>query len=877
MDLGMLRAPMPSFLHHRVLSVVLATAGITAFAACSGDEPVTAVVAGVCADAGRSAGDRFPGGDPVGHAAPQGAKAAGQARAGRITSGAQIHAPKNPRARVKVGDYLLANDKIALYIGNEALSDGMSMYGGEILALEPVGDDGLPKGESNYGESLFALSRQVVAPDQVTVLKDGSDGGEAVVRSSGVLQNVAFLDPFKGLLPFEYNYPAAIDYVLKPGDDHVTVRYSVINWTEQEVDFSGKENLGFFHAYTSQLFTTNAGFDIPRGASNWVAYDPRTAPALHLGDETVGDPRDAAAFSVKSLAGPIRYGAAVSGFEYFVADGLKVDACGQTTVDFAELTTTAGGLDGLRARLQPTPAVSGTVTEATGEPAGGVWIFVQTPDGALYTRTRTDAAGRYDLHAPAGSTLTAFAEGHSAVAPVPASGTVNVTLPPVGFLTFRVTDADSKSPIPVRIQVIPKDAPPALPVAFGVAQQPGAALDPRFAMQGEARIVVPPGEHRVVISRGYEWEIFDQNFTVGAGQTVGQDVSLVHSVDSTGVMCADFHIHANLSFDSDDAVRAKVASAVADGLDIPVSSEHEWILDFMPTIRDLGVEPFAFSFPSEELTTFGNGHMGVVPLVQRPENRNNGAIHWIGKHLGDVFSEVRALPEKPVLIINHPSTSGFLGYFLTVGFDPTTASGTGPEWTENFEAIEVFNDSTFDANRKASVRDWFSLLSAGKKYFAVGNSDSHHIRTSPVGYPRTCLQFGHDDPTKLTMEGVRDALRTGNGTISGGILLGVKGPAGQAPWQSVPGGGDFTVSVQAPGFVGVKELEVIVDGNVTQTIPLGTSDDARPGKHFTRTVTVPAASGPGTHWVVFHVRGDGLLAPLHPERAPFAVSNPFWL
>ncbi len=127
------------------------------------------------------------------------------------------------------------------------------------------------------------------------------------------------------------------------------------------------------------------------------------------------------------------------------------------------------------------------------------------------------------------------------------------------------------------------------------------------------------------------------------------------------------------------------------------------------------------------------------------------------------------------------------------------------------------------------------------------------------------------------MEGVRDALRAGSGTISGGILLGVKGPAGQAAWQAVPGGGEFTVRVQAPSWVGVKELEVIVDGKVTETLALGASDDAGPGQRFTRTVRVAPGAGAGTHWVVFHVRGEGMLAPLHPERAPFAVSNPFWL
>lgn len=865
------------------MSTLLAAITLGAGAACSGDDPTPVVVSGVCQDAGRSAGDRFPAGDPRGHQSPEGARAAGQARAGRIESGAQIRAPKNPRARVKVGDYLLANDKIAVYIGNEALSDGMSMFGGEILGLEPVGADGLPRGESNYGETLFALSRQVVAPDSVTVLKDGSDGGEAIIRASGVLQNVAFLDPFAGFLPAEYNFPAAIDYVLRPGQDTVTVRLSVMNLTETEVDFSGKQNYGFFHTYTSQLFTPGQAFGIAKEGNDWVAFEGRTSPSLQSGDDGAFQPANSAAFAVRSMTSDLRFGLSVSGFEYFIGRGFKVDACGEASADYAELTTASGGIDGVRAAIgahsgRIDPIVSGRVLEAGGEPVAGAYVFVEL-NGVLYSRTRTAPDGTYSVHAPAGSTLQAFAEGHAFPDPVPAgSGTRDLQLPAVGTLSFRVRDADTQAPLPVRVQVIPTTPPPVLRASFGVTQPEAGALEPQLAMNGEARFVVPPGEHRVIVSRGYEWEVFDGTFTVGAGETAGRDIELKHSVDSTGIMCADFHVHSKLSFDSSDPVRAKVASAVADGLELPISSEHEWILDFMPTIRDLGVEPWAYSFSSSELTTFGNGHFGVVPIRARPEQRNNGAIHWIGKHLPDVFAEVRALPEQPVLIVNHPSSGGFMGYFLTTQFDPATASGSGDEWDERFEALEVFNDSTFDANRNTSVRDWFALLSAGKKYFATGASDSHHIVTSPVGYPRTCLQFGHDDPTRLSAEVVRDALRSGNGTIDGGILLTVAGPAGQAPYQSVPGGGAFTATVQAPSWIGVKELEVIVDGAVTETIPLDTPDAGDgPGQRFTRTVNVAPSTRGTTHWVVFHVRGAGTLAPLHPTRTPFAVTNPFWL
>ena len=47
--------------------------------------------------------------------------------------------------------------------------------------------------------------------------------------------------------------------------------------------------------------------------------------------------------------------------------------------------------------------------------------------------------------------------------------------------------------------------------------------------------------------------------------------------------------------------------------------------------------------------------------------------------------------------------------------------------------LEVFNDSSWPSVREGLVRDWLSFLNAGRRVFAVGSSDSHKIRSSPIG------------------------------------------------------------------------------------------------------------------------------------------------
>ena len=241
--------------------------------------------------------------------------------------------------------------------------------------------------------------------------------------------------------------------------------------------------------------------------------------------------------------------------------------------------------------------------------------------------------------------------------------------------------------------------------------------------------------------------------------------------------------------DAGDTTLDKVKSAIADGLEIPVSSEHEWIIDFQPLIQQLGMTKVAYGFPSEELTTFTFGHFGVVPKIPDSTQVNLGAVDWVGKTPGEIFDTVNALPEKPVLIINHPIGTTFMGYFTAAQFDNAQGKGTDPAlWSDHFEAIEVWNGSDFDTNKQDSVAAWFSLLNTGKTVWGLGNSDSHHIRSNPVGYPRNCLQFGHDDPTMLSANIVRDQLRAGAFNVSGGLYMTAVGPDGKGPGQTSTAG-----------------------------------------------------------------------------------------
>ncbi len=178
-----------------------------------------------------------------------------------------------------MGDFWLANDKIAVAIEDKGLSDGYARFGGEILAIDRVGDDGRPAGVSYYNETLLGLAIEMVDPTSVTVLADGSDGGEAIVRAVGVTRPIPFLEgPVGVLFPDRFGLETALDFVLAPGWEKVLLRMSVVNRGPDGLDFGANklakdELFGFFHYSRSQMVTPQHGFGQMTGLVDWVGFD----------------------------------------------------------------------------------------------------------------------------------------------------------------------------------------------------------------------------------------------------------------------------------------------------------------------------------------------------------------------------------------------------------------------------------------------------------------------------------------------------------------------------------------------------------------------------------------------------------------------------
>jgi hypothetical protein len=822
-----------------------------------------------------------------GHADPLGSAAA-EARAGRATA-AMLPAVPSGMITWREGDFILANDRVALVIEDVGDSDLYDPWGGRPVGLARVAGGAMIE-PNNFGEVFVLTGRATVLTECVTVLADGSDGGPAIVRAQGRLHPLPFINEIQ-VVQLLFRDPwddihAAIDYELAPGAEEVVVRMRYGS-NRDTADEEGNLVHAVMYTKRTPMYLPGKGFTDAVSNDAYLALvdDAATSWAYVNGDGVLGP------------------GISVSGFVGSTNPGFTMPAHDTLERVHARLIIGGPGLDGIAAAAarvlgETQREITGVVTRG-GAPAPGVRVHAVAPTGPGYfTRTTTDATGAFTLHVPAGETvrLDAFRRGDALASAMhaPSDGPAAIDVAAGGTVRVVVTEPGG-APLPARVQLLPAggQAVPEVAEHYGEPGRfGGGRLAVAFALAGDVTLPVPAGMWEVVTSRGYEYEVDRQTITVTAGAMIQVDATLDRTVATPGELCGDFHIHTDRSNDSADPGEYKLASAVADGVELPVRSDHEYVADFSAEIAALGVEQWAAGFGSVELTSMELwGHMGVFPLVPDPARVNAGAPTWqtfptaadpdrelAYQEPPVVFDAVRARPEAPVVIINHPT--GGMNYFEYVGFDPATGlADNTAAWDTQFTLVEVFNDEAWD-EAGDRVAGWFAINNSGRRVFAVGSSDSHGITGSPVGYPRTCIAVGTDDPRAVTAATVRDRMAAGHHTVSGGIYVTAR-VGGSGPGDTATGLGptaDVAVEVQAATWVDVDALDVVVDGVVTDTIPImpEDADPTNPVVRWRQTIQVPVrASGGG--YVVIAAHGDAPLEPVHPGRLPFGVTNPIFL
>ncbi|MFN7145058.1 MAG: CehA/McbA family metallohydrolase, partial [Myxococcota bacterium] len=156
------------------------------------------------------------------------------------------------------------------------------------------------------------------------------------------------------------------------------------------------------------------------------------------------------------------------------------------------------------------------------------------------------------------------------------------------------------------------------------------------------------------------------------------------------------------------------------------------------------------------------------------------------------------------------------------------------------------------------VDDWFSLLNTGRRYTALGNSDTHGKFAIEAGCPRNYVITDTDEPALLDEQAIADAVRAGRVVASYGPFVRFTADGSYTLGDTVPatdGTVDLHIEVQAPTWIPVDRVELYQNGTLVQEWTDLDEDIFRLTEDVT--VTVDKDS-----WFVVVALGDGDLGPV---------------
>ncbi len=376
----------------------------------------------------------------------------------------------------------------------------------------------------------------------------------------------------------------------------------------------------------------------------------------------------------------------------------------------------------------------GEVRDARGELAEGAWVHVYDADRLPYTQARVDAAGRFRADVEAGSyfwrvtapgrwpfpSLEALDEARFTV------GTgedrwFNIVIDAPGELVVSVIDPSGR-PLPAKVSAVDTYDPSfdgqdpmdfLFDLSLGEERRStdltylDAPAERRrqfveevfYTPGGEGRAPLRPGTYDIYVSRGLEYDlVVERGVKIEAGKVRQVHAVLTRVVDTSDYVSADLHVHTIHSIDSGTPIAAQVTSAAAEGVELLVSSEHNFLSDFRPAIHELGLQDFVQSVVGVELSTLEMGHFNGFPLTPDPdvpsrfplveacfksngEKVNGTAFDWVQCSPQQLFDNLRALgaygEDDTIVQVNHPRDN-ILGYFNEYYLNPYTALAEAP-------------------------------------------------------------------------------------------------------------------------------------------------------------------------------------------------------
>ncbi len=797
--------------------------------------------------------------------------------------------PGGAKAEGKPGDYVLRNHLATFVVAAPRMVGGYSRYGGRVIdaVLNEPGHD-----EDLLGETFFAtvvdnmlFNMRVLRAERAEIVSAGGAGKSAHLRVHAVDDRFPIVDTTLRVPSTSQQLHVTLDYILPP--DRPTL---LINLTVQNDSDRQRSVMLFWGQILGDGLVT---FVPPWGTSAYALQAGNAQSLMGLVNSLQGNMPMVAAvgsrvsygfFNARRSFPQMLHTSHI--YLYLANNPLTVPVGGTAEVSLAvsvgegEMDTLWRELRRLRDETIPVRTLSGRVTDQAGNGIDSARVYLLREAAGrdeFVTVVPTDERGQWRARVPDTGTYRAvvFADGYSPTSVrVEAGGAIQLEGP--ALLRYRVTD-ERRAVVPGALvfERLSSAMSKQERARFGEEGDFGRFDRVYYSLKGQGVVKVEPGRYRITATKGFEYEVEQRELELRGGQEVSFSATLRRAVRLSSYLSGDFHVHALPSPDSSDPLADKVSAYVAMGVQILTATDHDVLTDYRPVIESLGVQRLITSVVGCEISpNFGLGHFNAYPQRYDPLLPNNGAIEWYDLDAEQIFSAARRNNDGDTIVqINHPRGGG-AAYFSWVGLDPQEGVIRQPDrFSPNFDAIEVFNGT--DVNQLLQVLpDWFFFLNRGKRYVAMGNTDSHNAYRLEPGFPRTYLYFGNKPVQRITPQDVVQAIRRGNVLVCGGPVVTMRTSRGETVGSTMvtrDGLVDLQVNVQSASWVRVNRLKLYVNGEVAQEMPI----DHPQGRPLNWTQRIPLKIERDS-WVVALVEGEGFTA-LYPGTRPVSFTNPIYI
>lgn len=430
---------------------------------------------------------------------------------------------------------------------------------------------------------------------------------------------------------------------------------------------------------------------------------------------------------------------------------------------------------------------------------------------------------------------------------------------------FDVVDAESNERVPSRITIVN---------GRGILQQVSPALDAPLAIRpgyvytgnGEAILGLPAGTYTFYATRGFEYGVDTLTATLAAGDHLQHRFTLRREVSTGGWVSSDTHIHTfTWSRHGDATASERVLTIAGEGLELPVTTDHNLHVDLKPFAIDQAVNRYFTSVTGNEVTT-RVGHFNIFPVSEPVANHRGNDWKTLSQQLGDKKSRV--------IILNHARDihAGFRP------FDPAlhiaSAGIRRDGWDLPANAMEVINSGSQQTDQMQLTHDWFGMLNGGQIITPVGSSDSHDVSRFIVGQARTYIRCNDEDPSAINVrEAVRNLLE-GNVMVSFGLIAEIEINDSYGPGELVPPSHEvkIAVKVSGPAWAWAENVSLYANGKKIRQATVVNKKAAGEKWSGVWNLTVP------THdiYLVAVAEGPGRSLPYWPIARPFQPTSPEW-